>query len=165
MKYSFSFVTGVWLMESTIHLLRKKKKIFPLRGQGYDNGTNMKGSHQGVQTGSLKENPRAFYTPYGSHSLNLTLCDMAYSYVKGKSFFGHIQCIYIIFANSINRWQIFKDNVKTWSVKSLSQTRWESRFESVKAIKLQLADMREALLQVGETDTDDAIEEEALALA
>ncbi|XP_022023705.1 zinc finger MYM-type protein 1-like [Helianthus annuus] len=58
-----------------------------------------------------------------------------------------------------------KDNVKNWSLKSLSQTRWESRFESVKAIKLQLDDVREALLEVGETDSDATIAEEALALA
>ncbi|XP_022007318.1 zinc finger MYM-type protein 1-like [Helianthus annuus] len=140
-------------------------EIDNMRGQGYDNGANMKGSHQGVQKRFLKENPRAFYTPCGSHSLNLTLCDMAYSCVKGKSFFGHVQRIYTIFANSINRWQILKDNVKNWSLKSLSQTRWESRFESVKAIKLQLDDVRETLLEVGETDSDAAIAEEALALA
>ncbi|XP_022041038.1 uncharacterized protein LOC110943608 [Helianthus annuus] len=46
-----------------------------------------------------------------------------------------------------------------------SQTRWESRFESVKAIKLHLADLREALLQVGETDNDAAIADEAISLA
>ncbi|XP_022032593.1 zinc finger MYM-type protein 1-like [Helianthus annuus] len=115
-------------------------EIDDIRGQGYDNGANLKGSHQGVQTRFLKENPRAFYTPCGSHSLNLTLCDMAYSCVKGKN------------------------NVNNWSLKSLSQTRWESRFESVKVIKLQLDDVWEALLQVGETDNDAAIAKEALGL-
>ncbi|XP_022031236.1 zinc finger MYM-type protein 1-like [Helianthus annuus] len=60
-------------------------EIDDMHGQGYHNGANMKGSHQGVQTRFLKENPRAFYTPCGSHSLNLTLCDMAYSCVKGKN--------------------------------------------------------------------------------
>ncbi|XP_022008219.1 zinc finger MYM-type protein 1-like [Helianthus annuus] len=138
-------------------------EIDDMRGQGYDNGANMKESHQGVQTRFLKENPRAFYTPSGSHSLNLTLCDMAYSCVKEKNFFGYVQRIYTIFANFINRWQILKDNVKNWSLKSLSQTRWESRFESVKA--MQLEDVRETLLEVGEIDSDAAIAEEALALA
>ncbi|XP_021979603.1 uncharacterized protein LOC110875706 [Helianthus annuus] len=47
--------------------------------------------------------------------------------------------------------------VKGWSVKTLSQAHWESCFESVKAIELQLADLREALPQVGEIDNDAAI--------
>ncbi|XP_070052794.1 uncharacterized protein [Nicotiana tomentosiformis] len=34
-----------------------------LRGQGYDNGSNMKGKHQGVQKRLLDINPRSFYTP------------------------------------------------------------------------------------------------------
>ncbi|XP_076937635.1 uncharacterized protein LOC143605378 [Bidens hawaiensis] len=84
---------------------------------------------------------------------------------KGKSFFGKIQRMYTIFANSDNQWQILKDNVKSWSLKSLSQTRWESRVESVKAIKLQLADVREALLEVGEKDGDLAIADEATTIA
>ncbi|KAD4584607.1 hypothetical protein E3N88_22208 [Mikania micrantha] len=140
-------------------------EIDDMRGQGYDNGANMKGKHQGVQKRFLDLNPRAFYTPCGCHSLNLTLCDMANACVKGKSFFGVIQRIYTIFGNSINRWQILKSNVKGWSLKALSQTRWESRVESVKAIKLQMCDVREALLEVGEKDNDDAIASEANSLA
>jgi hypothetical protein len=45
-----------------------------VRGQGYDNGSNMKGKHQGVQKKLLDINPRAFYSACGCHSLNLTLC-------------------------------------------------------------------------------------------
>ncbi|XP_050125607.1 uncharacterized protein LOC126602781 [Malus sylvestris] len=45
-------------------------------GQGYDNGSNMKGKHQGVQKRLLDINPRAFYMPCGSHCLNLIVCDM-----------------------------------------------------------------------------------------
>ncbi|XP_052184180.1 uncharacterized protein LOC127796197 [Diospyros lotus] len=37
--------------------------IDDIRGQGYDNGSNMKGKHKGVQTRLLEINPRAFYTP------------------------------------------------------------------------------------------------------
>ena len=50
-----------------------------VRGQGYDNGSNMKGKHQGVKTRLLEINPRALYMPCSCHSLNLTLCDMAKS--------------------------------------------------------------------------------------
>ncbi|XP_076909113.1 uncharacterized protein LOC143566249 [Bidens hawaiensis] len=45
--------------------------INDMRGQGYDNGANMKGKHQGVQRRFLDMNPRAFYTTCGCHSLNL----------------------------------------------------------------------------------------------
>ncbi|KAL0437597.1 UNVERIFIED_CONTAM: Zinc finger MYM-type protein 1 [Sesamum radiatum] len=53
-----------------------------VRGQGYDNGSNMKGKKQGVQTRLLEMNPRALYMPCACHSLNLTLSDMAHSCVK-----------------------------------------------------------------------------------
>lgn len=39
--------------------------IADIRGQGYDNGANMKGKHKGVQRRLLEVNPRAFYTPCG----------------------------------------------------------------------------------------------------
>uniref|UniRef100_A0A7N0TD73 DUF4371 domain-containing protein n=1 Tax=Kalanchoe fedtschenkoi TaxID=63787 RepID=A0A7N0TD73_KALFE len=42
-----------------------------VRGQGYDNGSNMKGRYQGVQKKLLDINRRTFYTPCGAHSLNL----------------------------------------------------------------------------------------------
>lgn len=58
-----------------------------IRGQGYDNGSNMKGKHQGVQKRLLDINPRALYMPCACHSLNLTLCDMANSCSKAVSFF------------------------------------------------------------------------------
>ncbi|XP_050915352.1 uncharacterized protein LOC127130376 [Lathyrus oleraceus] len=110
--------------------------LFDVRGQGYDNGSNMQGKHQGVQKRFLDMNPRAFYTPCGCHSLNLTLCDMTNSY-----------------------------NVKGLTPKSLSSTRWESRVESVKAIRTQMLDFTEALLEVSENDLDSKIQNEAKSLA
>ncbi|XP_058784260.1 uncharacterized protein LOC131659034 [Vicia villosa] len=139
--------------------------IFDVRGQGYDNGSNMKGKHQGEQKKFLDLNPRAFYTPCVCHSLNLTLCDMANSCGKAKYFFGVVQRIYTIFANSTKRWKILKDNVKWLTPKSLSSTRWESHVDSVKAIKTQMSDFREALLEVSEKDLDSKIRSEAKSLA
>ncbi|GJQ77776.1 hypothetical protein Trydic_g16039 [Trypoxylus dichotomus] len=46
-------------------------EIKDCRGQGYDNGSNMKGSYSGVQARILEINPRAFYMPCASDSLNL----------------------------------------------------------------------------------------------
>uniref|UniRef100_A0A7N0UWZ0 DUF4371 domain-containing protein n=1 Tax=Kalanchoe fedtschenkoi TaxID=63787 RepID=A0A7N0UWZ0_KALFE len=99
-----------------------------VRGQGYDNGSNMKGKHQGVQ-----------------NYLNLILCDMAQSCIKTVSFFGVVQRIFILFSRSTKRWKILLDNVPNLTVKSLSNTRWENRIKSVKAIKFQAPQLRIAL--------------------
>ncbi|XP_050878760.1 uncharacterized protein LOC127082569 [Lathyrus oleraceus] len=139
--------------------------LFDVRGQGYDNGSNMKEKHQGVQKRFLDINPRAFYTSCGCHSLNLALCDMANSCIKAMNFFGVVQRIYTIFANSTKRWQILKDNVKGLTPKSLSFARWESRAESVKAIRTQMLEFTEALLEVSENDFDPKIQNEAKSLA
>ena len=77
--------------------------IGDVRGQGYDNGSNMKGKHKGVQKRLLKINPRAFYTPCYCHSLNLALCDMANSCTKAISFFGVVQRVYTLFSSSTKR--------------------------------------------------------------
>jgi hypothetical protein len=63
--------------------------IDDVRGQGYDNGSNMKEKNQGVQKRLLGINPRALYMPCACHSLNLTLCDMANSCGKAITFFWH----------------------------------------------------------------------------
>jgi hypothetical protein len=58
-----------------------------IRGQGYDNGSNMKGKHKGVQNQLLQISPRAKFMPCACHSLNLTLSDMAKSCTKSVTFF------------------------------------------------------------------------------
>ncbi|CAL5212954.1 unnamed protein product [Lathyrus oleraceus] len=125
----------------------------------------MKGKHQGVQKRFLDINLRAFYTPCGCHSLNLALCDMDNSCIKARNFFEVVQRIYTIFANSTKRWQILKDNVKGLTPKSLSFTHWESRVESVKAIRTQMLEFTEALLEVSENDLDPKIQNEVKSLA
>ncbi|XP_031120278.1 uncharacterized protein LOC116023417 [Ipomoea triloba] len=80
-------------------------KIEDVRGQGYDNGSNMKGKHQGVQKRLLEINPRALYMSCACHSLNLTVSDMAHSCIKAVSFFGVMQRIYALFSSSPKRWK------------------------------------------------------------
>ncbi|GKC26732.1 zinc finger MYM-type protein 1 [Tanacetum coccineum] len=47
----------------------------------------------------------------------------------------------------------------------MSITRWESRVESVKLIRFQISDIREALLQVAESENDSLIQSQAKSLA
>ena len=51
-------------------------------------------------------------------------------------------------------------NVSSLTLKSLSQTHWESRIESVKAIKFQSLQIRDALLQLAQTSEDPKIRSE-----
>nr|TKW38747.1 hypothetical protein SEVIR_1G136300v2 [Setaria viridis] len=102
--------------------------IDDVRGQGYDNGSNMKGKHKGVKKKLLDR-------------------------------------IYTTFANSTKKWQILKDNISRLTLKSVSATRWESHVESVKSIRFQCTDIREALLQVSDVDNDPKTRSEAKGLA
>uniref|UniRef100_A0A453PKA9 DUF4371 domain-containing protein n=1 Tax=Aegilops tauschii subsp. strangulata TaxID=200361 RepID=A0A453PKA9_AEGTS len=129
--------------------------VADVRGQGYDNGSNMKGKNQGVQTRLLKVNPKALYMPCACHSLNLTLCDMAKSCEQAISFFGIIQRIYVLFARSTKRWKILLDNVPNLTLKPLSNTRWETRIKSVQPIRYQTQQVRSALKELEKSSTDD----------
>ena len=96
--------SGKGLFNEIINAIKNLKlDINDVRGQGYDNGSNMKGKKQGLQKRILHINPKAFYTPYGCHNLNLVLCDMANSCPKTISFFGVVQRIYTLFSSSTKR--------------------------------------------------------------
>ncbi|XP_031116737.1 receptor-like protein kinase HAIKU2 [Ipomoea triloba] len=142
----------------------KSLQIDDVRGQGYDNGSNMKGKHQGVQKRLLEVNPRALYMPCACHSLNLTVSDMAHSCVKAISFFGVMQRLYALFSSSPKRWKILLDNVPSLTVKYLSNTRWESRIKSVKAIRFQAPEIRLALLELSNSCDDAKSKSEADSL-
>ena len=88
--------TSLGFFNELINVITKLQlNINDIRGQGYDNGSNMKGNKLGVQRKLLDINPKAFYTPYGSHNINLVLCDMANSCTKAVSFFLGWYNVYI----------------------------------------------------------------------
>lgn len=82
--------------------------IDDIRGQGFDNGSPMKGKNIGVQKRILDKNPRAFFCPCSNHSLNLSVNDSADITPTTTEFFSIVQQIYVFLSGSTNRWDILK---------------------------------------------------------
>jgi hypothetical protein len=158
--------TGEMLTKSVLEELKKLGlDIENCRGQGYDNGSNMKGDYKGVKSRILAENPLAFFTPCGCHSWNLLLCDAASSCIKAKCFFGTLQRLYTLFSASSNRWSILKNKTNiSLTLKPLSETRWECRIESVKALRYQLKEIAECLEELSDSTNDSATASECNTL-
>jgi hypothetical protein len=141
-----------------------KLNIDNIRGQSYDNGSNMKGKHQGIQKMLLDVNPRAFYILCGCHTLNLTLCDMTKSCVKVRNFFAYVHKVYTLFSGLTHQWDVLRTYVKGLSPKALSVTCWESHIKSVKAIRSQALELRDALIEISNNSKEDVVMAEAKGL-
>nr|XP_022911220.1 zinc finger MYM-type protein 1-like [Onthophagus taurus]XP_022911221.1 zinc finger MYM-type protein 1-like [Onthophagus taurus]XP_022911222.1 zinc finger MYM-type protein 1-like [Onthophagus taurus]XP_022911223.1 zinc finger MYM-type protein 1-like [Onthophagus taurus] len=75
--------TGAFISKTIVDELEQMGlQIDNLRGQGYDNGSNMKGKINGVQRKIIEKNLRAFFVPCNAHSLNLVVNDC-----RGYNFF------------------------------------------------------------------------------
>ncbi|CAN8006637.1 unnamed protein product [Ixodes pacificus] len=113
------------------------------RGQGYDNGANMKAKRKGVQARILDKNPRAFFVPCGCLSPSR---GAAASSTESVTLFGILQRIYILFSASFHRWKILTDHVKGLTLKPLCDTRWKCRVNSLKPVRHQAAELHDALV-------------------
>ena len=84
--------TGEGLMTFLINFLNRENiNIHDMRCQGYDNGSNMKGKHNGLQKKILDLSPKAFYVPCAAHSLNLVINDVDKSSLEIEKFFSVVQ--------------------------------------------------------------------------
>lgn len=131
--------------------------ISDCRGQGYDNGSNMKGKNIGMQAQIKHLEPRAFFVPCASHSANLVLLDSVQCSLQAVNFFDTVQCLYVFFSSSVSRWDILKKNVKTLTLKPLCTTRWESRIEALKPLMCSLGNIYDALVEIGNDKDKDGI--------
>lgn len=134
------------------------------RGQAYDNGANMRGKKQGVQARLLQLNPRALFVPCGAHTMNLVIADAAKSSQDATGYFGYLQKLFNFFSGATQRWSILTKHVKL-TLKSWSDVRWESRLQSVTAVRNQTKEVRDALLEAREAVNDPVAKVEAQALA
>jgi len=149
--------TGEGLCEFLIEKLLPslQLEVKDIRGQGYDNGSNMKGKNIGLQKRILNINPRALYVPCAAHTLNLVVNDAANSSGEISGFFGVVQEIYNYFSASPYRWDVLKKHVKGLTLKPLSETRWESRINAIRPLKQNLPNIITALNAIIEDPTRD----------
>ena len=130
--------TGKGLLEAFLEKATELQlELSDCRGQSYDNGANMKGKHSGVQARMLDINPKAVYVPCANHTLNLVVVDSANSSTEALTFFGVLTRLYVLFSSSAQRWEILKKHVEL-SIKSQSDTRWESRIKCIKPLRYNL---------------------------
>ncbi|XP_047124222.2 uncharacterized protein LOC105845346 [Hydra vulgaris] len=66
------------------------------------------------------------------------------------SFFGVVRQIYSYFSGSPSRWQVFRSYFPDFTVKSLNDTRWESRINALKLLRYNLGKIYDALMQIFE---------------
>jgi hypothetical protein len=128
-----------------------------MRGQAYDKASNMKGKRSGVQRKILCMNPRAFFIPCSSHSLILVVNDAAMSSRDTVLFFGVVQKIYDFLSASPHHWSVLKKHVTQLAVKPLSDTRWESRVDSVRPFRYQAGEIYDILYDISQEMSYDPI--------
>ncbi|CAM5104381.1 unnamed protein product [Natator depressus] len=90
--------TGAFMAETILQELKTMSlSVENLCGQGYDNGSNMKGKDNGVQRRRMEINPRAFFVPCSVHSLNLVVSDDTRCCLEASSFFDLVQRVNVFF--------------------------------------------------------------------
>jgi len=90
---------------------------------------------------------------------------MAKCSLQTVTFLGGLQRIYVIFAASPARWKILEDTVPYITATPLSDTRWQCRLESVKALRYQMTEIKEALFAVADESWNPMVKAEAESLA
>ncbi|XP_025760119.1 zinc finger MYM-type protein 1-like [Oreochromis niloticus] len=157
--------TGKHLTSMILNRLEELKIPFEdCRGQSYDNGANMRGKNKGIQARLLELNPRALFVPCGAHTLNLVVADAAKGSIHATSYFGILQKLYNLFSASTQRWAILKKHANI-TLKMWSETRWESKINSVEPLRYQASAVREALIEVRDHTKDSVIKIEAQSLS
>ena len=132
---------------ATKHIEQLGLDISNLRGQSYDNASNMSGIYSGLQARIRQLNLLAHYVPCAAHSLNLVGSRVACCCLDVTSYFGLLQALYSFLSGSTFRWQMLKDCLLPFGlvVKALSDTRWSARSDATRSVYAHYPDTLKAL--------------------
>ncbi|XP_050064321.1 zinc finger MYM-type protein 1-like [Aphis gossypii] len=134
------------MMEAVIHIFKKYNlNTNYLRGQSYDNASNMSGIYTGLQARIKSINSLADFVPCSAHSLNLVGKNAASCCHDANEFFRLLQNLYSFSTITTRRWKIL--NV---SLKSLSETRWSARDDACKSLNKNWCLVLRALTTISE---------------
>jgi hypothetical protein len=104
-----------------------------LRGQSYDDATNMSGMYSRIQAKLQKIQPLAIYVHCMANNLNFSLNDSCNSVSEISNFYDTLEKLYNFF-RSVRRWgmlqQVAESNRKT-ALKRVITTRWSSRHDAL----------------------------------
>jgi len=103
------------------------------RGQGFDNGANMAGQYNGVQSKLIQINEWARFIPCAAHSLNLVGLHATETSPCMITFFGTVQRIFTFFSGSTAKWDKLITVIKI-KLKAHCETRWSSKKHAVSAL-------------------------------
>ena len=165
--------SGVDLFNNVKHFFINDLKLdlTNCRGQSYDNAANMSGKFQGFQAHLKNENSLAVYIPCTAHSLNLVGVYSVNSCTKAVKYFSFLQSLYNFFSSSVRRWDLLlkglnitNEENRMLTLKTLSDTRWSSHAEAVKAVKLSYDNILNLLDQIISETEDNKIKSEAKCL-
>ena len=125
-----------------------------LRGQSYENASNMSGKYKGMQAIIKKRNHQAEYIPCVVHFLNLGGKCAAECCQSAVRFFMLVQGLCVFFSASTHRWNLLTDALKSLqspTIKPLHDTRWEAGYDALHALRKGY----QAVLQVFKAMCDD----------
>ncbi|KAJ1257064.1 hypothetical protein BS78_K226400 [Paspalum vaginatum] len=117
--------------------------IARLRGQGYDNASNMRGEFNGLQKLIRDENPYAFYIHGFAHQLRLVVVSVTSAVSSFDDFFNYLGLIVTSTGASCKRKDLEKGQIFTGRGKHQNtnlarpgDTRWGSHFRTLTRIEL-----------------------------
>lgn len=149
--------TGALMADLVINTLSELDiPICDMRGQSYDNASNMSGKYKGLQALIKEHNNLAEYVPCSAHSLNLVGTHAADCCLAVTKLFMFIQEFYVFISASTSRWAVLENIVKNSNSKNkllpkrVNVTRWAAKWYAVKALLLNYWSFYDAVKKISD---------------